>query len=61
MDAVQKANSGHPGMPMGMADVATILFKYFLKFNPKIQTGLIEIDLFYQLDMDQCCFIRFCT
>ena len=35
MDAVQKANSGHPGMPMGMADVATILFSYFLKFNPK--------------------------
>ena len=35
MDAVQKANSGHPGMPMGMADVCTILFKYFLKFNPK--------------------------
>ena len=35
MDAVQRANSGHPGMPMGMADVATILFKYFLKFNPK--------------------------
>ena len=35
MDAVQKANSGHPGMPMGMADVATILFKYFLRFNPK--------------------------
>ena len=35
IDAVQKANSGHPGMPMGMADVATILFKYFLKFDPK--------------------------
>ena len=35
IDAVEKANSGHPGMPMGMADVATILFKYFLKFNPK--------------------------
>ncbi len=34
MDAVQKANSGHPGMPMGMADVATILYRYFLKFNP---------------------------
>tara|TARA_B100001123_G_scaffold450980_1_gene625706 strand:- start:7067 stop:9052 length:1986 start_codon:yes stop_codon:yes gene_type:complete len=34
MDAVQKAKSGHPGMPMGMADIATILFKYFLKFDP---------------------------
>ena len=35
IDAVQKANSGHPGMPMGMADVATVLFKYYLRFNPK--------------------------
>ena len=35
IDAVQKANSGHPGMPMGMADVATILYKDFLNFNPK--------------------------
>ncbi len=33
MDAVQKADSGHPGMPMGMADVATVLFTRFLKFN----------------------------
>ncbi len=35
IDAVQKAKSGHPGMPMGMADVATVLFKYHLRFNPK--------------------------
>ncbi len=33
MDAVQAANSGHPGMPMGMADAATVLFKDFLKFD----------------------------
>jgi transketolase len=33
MDAVEKANSGHPGMPMGMADVATVLFTRFLKFD----------------------------
>jgi len=33
MDAVQAANSGHPGMPMGMADVATVLFTRFLKFD----------------------------
>tara|TARA_B100000212_G_scaffold324848_1_gene286020 strand:- start:80 stop:2032 length:1953 start_codon:yes stop_codon:yes gene_type:complete len=34
VDAVQNANSGHPGMPMGMADVCTVLFRDFLKFNP---------------------------
>ena len=33
IDAVEKAKSGHPGLPMGMADVATILFTKFLKFN----------------------------
>ncbi len=35
IDAVQAANSGHPGMPMGMADVATVLWTRFLKHNPK--------------------------
>lgn len=34
MDAVEAANSGHPGMPMGMADVATVLFSRFLKYDP---------------------------
>ncbi len=35
MDAVEKAKSGHPGMPMGMAGVATVLFSEFLNFDPK--------------------------
>jgi transketolase len=34
MDAVEQAKSGHPGMPMGMADVATVLFSRFLKYDP---------------------------
>ncbi len=34
MDAVQRANSGHPGMPMGMADIAQVLWSDFLKHNP---------------------------
>lgn len=35
MDAVEKAQSGHPGMPMGMADIAEVLWNDFLRFNPK--------------------------
>ena len=35
MDAVEQANSGHPGMPMGMADVATVLWTRFLKYDPR--------------------------
>ena len=38
MDAVEQAKSGHPGMPMGMADVATVLFTRFLKFDPSDPT-----------------------
>ena len=34
MDAIEKAKSGHPGMPMGMADVATVLWRQFLRFDP---------------------------
>ncbi len=34
MDAVQQAKSGHPGLPLGMADAATVLFRHFLKFDP---------------------------
>ncbi|WP_170997989.1 hypothetical protein, partial [Escherichia coli] len=35
MDAVQKAKSGHPGAPMGMADIAEVLWRDFLKHNPQ--------------------------
>ena len=35
IDAVQQANSGHPGAPMGIAPAAHVLWKHFLKFNPK--------------------------
>ena len=34
MDAVQKANSGHPGMPMGMAEIAEVLWRHHLRHNP---------------------------
>ena len=34
MDSVQKAKSGHPGAPMGMADIAEVLWRDFLKYNP---------------------------
>ena len=34
IDAIERANSGHPGMPLGMADVATVLFSKFLKYDP---------------------------
>lgn len=40
IEGVQKANSGHPGMPMGMADVAFVLWSQFLKFNPQVPTWL---------------------
>ena len=45
MDAVEAAKSGHPGMPMGMADVATVLFRQFLKFDPK-RPGWADRDRF---------------
>src|SRR5262244_3704488 len=38
MDAVEKAKSGHPGMPMGMADAATVLFSRYLKYDPQDPT-----------------------
>ena len=61
MDAVQKANSGHPGMPMGMADAAVVLWTHFLKHNPADPCGLIAIDLSSRLDTAPCCFTVCCT
>ena len=45
MDAVEKAKSGHPGMPMGMADVAAVLFSQYLKFDAS-QPGWLDRDRF---------------
>ena len=50
IDAVQKANSGHPGMPMGMADIATVLFKNHLKTFPDLKIDYISIACTKTLD-----------
>jgi len=55
MDAVQKAKSGHPGAPMGMADIAEVLWRDFLKHNPS-DPNWADRDRF----MAQCSFILCC-
>ena len=59
-DAVQKANSGHPGMPMGMAEIATALWSKHLRHNPKNPTWFNR-DLYFQMDMAQCFYTAYCT
>lgn len=54
MDAVEKANSGHPGLPMGAADVATVLFNRFMTFDPKRPDWQTAIGLFCLLAMAPC-------
>ena len=61
IDAVNNANSGHPGAPMGMADIATILWREFLKHNPKIRIGLTETGSFYLMATVQCSYTHFFT
>lgn len=51
IDAIEKANSGHPGLPMGAAPMAYTLWTRHLNFNPNLKIILIEIDSFFQQDM----------
>ncbi|MEZ4519699.1 MAG: hypothetical protein R3C44_23695 [Chloroflexota bacterium] len=57
MDGVQKANSGHPGMPMGMADAAVVLWTRFLKFIRPTPIGRIATVSSSRPVMGPCCFI----
>ena len=55
-----KANSGHPGAPMGMADIAEVLWNDFLRHNPTDPTGTIVTGLFCPTATPQCCFTACC-
>ena len=59
MDAVEEANSGHPGAPMGMADIAKPYGLTTLNSIQRTPNGLIVIDLSFQMDMVRCCYTRF--
>ena len=54
MDAVQKAKSGHPGAPMGMADIAEVLWRDFLKHNPNNPKWPIATVLYFLMATVQC-------
>ena len=58
MDAVQLANSGHPGMPMGMADIAEVLWRDILKYNPGNPLWWTGTDSCCQMATPRCCCIR---
>lgn len=60
MDAVQKANSGHPGAPMGMADIAEVLWNDFLNITPPIRPGMTVIVLSFPTVTPPCCSIVCC-
>ena len=60
MDAVEKAKSGHPGMPMGMADVATVLFTHFLASTRPLPTGLTATASCSPPATARCCSMRCC-
>ncbi|CAH2781195.1 MAG: Transketolase (EC [uncultured Paraburkholderia sp.] len=60
MDAVQKANSGHPGTPMALAPVATICGKTICAMTRTSRCGPIETASCCRSDMRRCCCIRCC-
>ena len=55
IDAVQQANSGHPGAPMGLAPVAYCLWQYFLNYDPASRIGRIATVLCFPMAMLRCC------
>jgi len=61
MDAVQQANSGHPGMPMGMAEIAVGLWGTHLKHNPKNPLWMNRDRFVLQTVMALCCFMHYFT
>lgn len=55
VDAIQKANSGHPGAPMGMADIAEVVWRRHLRHNPKkIRSGLTATAIFSRTGTVPC-------
>lgn len=60
MDAVQQANSGHPGMPMGMAEIGVALWSRHLRHNPTNPTGRTATASCCPTDMVRCCCTRCC-
>ncbi|AST04733.1 hypothetical protein BT10792_30040 [Bacillus thuringiensis] len=61
IDAIEKANSGHPGMPMGAAPMAYTLWTQFMKHNPNNQRGLTVIVSYYLQVMVQCYYTAYFT
>jgi transketolase len=60
VDAVQKANSGHPGMPMGCADAAYVMWMKAMRFNPK-EPDWPNRDRFVLSGTGPCCCMPCCT
>ena len=59
IDAINAANSGHPGLPMGAAPMAYALWANHLNHNPNHQNGLTVIASFYRRDMDLAYYIAY--